>query len=329
MLRAGRRIDVNGRGIGGGTANAVAGGAAFVDERDDLTMTANPRLLLLPVILLAGSLGSACERRGASSTMSSNETPPARPLRPRVALRVPGEETIPSGRAGDAVRLGRELALHTVERLPEHVGADLHCTSCHLNAATTPDAGPWVGLSSVFPEYRSRAGRMLSLEERINECFERSMNGKPLAHGSSELNAFVAYIDWLSADVPKGSQVEGRGFQRLERPPNIDSSAGQSEYAARCATCHGVDGAGRHDADGAYFAPPLWGPRSFNVAAGMARLDTAAAFVRHNMPLGQSNTLTYWESYDIAAYFIEQSRPDLDSKRGDWPRGGKPVDARY
>ena len=75
--------------------------------------------------------------------------------------------------------------------------------------------------------------------------------------------------------------------------------------------------------------PPLWGPRSFNIGAGMARLNTAAAFVKQNMPLGQGNTLSDQEAYDVALYFTKQPRPDFARKDKDWPKGDKPKDARY
>ena len=156
----------------------------------------------------------------------------------------------------------------------------------------------------------------------------------PTGHGTAleyfpEMKGLVAYMSWLSAGIPRGADVVGRGFARLERPPNVDSDSGKNSYGARCATCHGLDGSGRRNADGSYAVPPLWGPRAFNIGAGMARLDTAAAFVHQNMPLGQPEKPTTWESYDIAAYFTEQHRPDFAGKSNDWPRGGKPRDARY
>jgi thiosulfate dehydrogenase len=75
--------------------------------------------------------------------------------------------------------------------------------------------------------------------------------------------------------------------------------------------------------------PALWGPRSFNIGAGMARLNTAAAFIKSSMPLGQGGSLTNQEAYDIAAYFTQQPRPDFKKKSQDWPKGDKPPDARY
>jgi thiosulfate dehydrogenase len=283
------------------------------------------------VVPVAAALG-ACDRIGArkkevaTTTVSAAKSSASRP---RVALRVPGDDTIPPGPEGDLVRRGRRLATRTSEELPSIVGADMHCTSCHLEAATRANAGPWVGIASLYPAYRDRAGRDITLEERIDECFERSMNGKALPHDSPEMKAFIAYIGWLSRDVPPGAEVEGRGFPKIERPPVIDVDSGERSYIARCASCHGVDGEGRRAADGSYQFPPLWGDRSFNIGAGMARLDTAASFVRHNMPLGRPEPLTARESYEIALYFTERSRADLPGKSADWPHGGKPADARY
>ena len=74
--------------------------------------------------------------------------------------------------------------------------------------------------------------------------------------------------------------------------------------------------------------PPLWGKDSFNVGAGMARMYTAAAFVKHNMPLGQGGTLTAQEAVDVAAFFTQQPRPDYAARANDWPKGDKPKDAR-
>ena len=289
--------------------------------RGSASLLGGYRLVAAFAVLLGG-----CDRRAAA--VDGGTVPPP-VVRARVAFAAPGDDGIPPGAEGDMIRMGRELATHTFELLPKHVGSDLHCSSCHLAAGTTTGAGPWVGVTSIYPEYRSRAARAITIEERIDECFERSLNGSTLPRSGAEMRALVAYMTWLSAGIPKGAEVVGRGFARLERPPNVDSASGKQSYGARCATCHGLNGSGRRNQDGSYAVPPLWGPRSFNIGAGMARLDTAAAFVHQNMPLGQPEKPTTWESYDIAAYFTEQARPDFAGKSSDWPRGGKPGDARY
>lgn len=244
------------------------------------------------------------------------------------AFVAPDPTTIPDDALGDAIRRGQHLAVHTREALPDYVGAQLNCTNCHLGAGTVADAGPWVGLAGAFPEYRSRSNSIVTLEARIDDCFERSVSGRRLPMESPEMAALVAYITWLSKDVPVGVEVSGRGFHRLANPPEPDPERGAALYAARCASCHGAEGAGQVRGD-EVAVPPLWGPGSFNVGAGMARLHTAAAFVKANMPLGQPGTLTDQEAYDVAAFFTRQPRPDFLGKAQDWPNGDKPPDARY
>ena len=248
---------------------------------------------------------------------------------PADAWAAPDPSTIPDGPLGDAVRRGQTLVTRTFEELPDNVGNDLHCTSCHLQGGTVPRAGPWVGITGVFPTYRSRSASVATLADRINGCFERSMNGAALPVDSPEMTAIVAYMTWLSQGVPTGVSVEGRGFEKITAAPEPDPARGEALYGEKCASCHQADGAGLSGPNGEYVYPALWGERSFNLGAGMARLDTAAAFVRWSMPLGQGGTLTDQDAYDLAAYFTVQPRPDFAGKDGDWPEGGEPRDARY
>jgi thiosulfate dehydrogenase len=200
--------------------------------------------------------------------------------------------------------------------------------NCHLGAGRTPNASPWVGIWGVFPEYRSRSAKINSLQQRVNDCFERSMNGKALPYDSKEMNDILAYMQWLSTGVPTGMSVKGRGFGPLNHELKPDAARGKAVYAAKCAACHGADGAGVKGQNGSYAFPPLWGNYSFNTGAGMARTYTAAAFVKHNMPLGQPNTLTDQEAVDVAEFFTHQPRPRFAGVAADWPKGDKPKDAR-
>lgn len=244
------------------------------------------------------------------------------------ALSVPAESTIPSGPQGIAIREGKQLLTETKQRLPQNVGNGLNCTSCHLAGGTTANASPWVGIWGVFPEYRSRSGKVISLTERVNDCFQRSMNGKPLAYDSTEMNSILAYMQWLSTNVPTGTSVKGRGFGPIDQKLKADPIHGKDVYAAKCASCHGANGAGTKNPAGGYLFPPVAGKDSFNDGAGMARTYTAAAFVKHNMPLGQGGTLTDQEALDVAAYFTHLPRPVYSRKAKDWPKGGRPKDAR-
>lgn len=238
-------------------------------------------------------------------------------------------ESLPDTPYTMAVRLGERIARNTPFEAPRYTGNKLSCTNCHLNAGRTSWAAPWIGIWGVFPEYRARSGRLNSLEERINDCFERSLNGRALPTGSPEMIGLLTYMHWLSTDIPTGTAFESRGFKKIkkERPP--DPHLGEKLYQNKCAACHGLNGQGQILTDGKVLYPPLWGSQSFNIGAGMARLNTAAAFIKTNMPLGQGNTLTEQEAFDIAAYFTQKPRPDFTLKRRDWPKGDKPEDARY
>lgn len=245
-----------------------------------------------------------------------------------VKMPVPDEATIPAGPVGDAIQRGKLILTDTKRQLPHNVGNGLNCTSCHLNGGTTAYASPWVGLTGAFPEYRSRSGKVISLQERVNDCFQRSMNGKPIAFDGDDMNAILAYMKWLSSGVPVGTNVTGRGFEKIDTALTPDREHGKAVYAQRCAACHGAEGQGLPNPQGGYAMPPLWGKDSFNVGAGMARMFTAAAFVKHNMPLGQGGTLTAQEAVDVAAFFTQQPRPDFAARADDWPKGGRPKDAR-
>ena len=245
-----------------------------------------------------------------------------------VPLVVPDPMTIPDGPEGEAIRRGRELVTDTHDQLPDNVGNDLNCSSCHLDGGTRAYAAPWIGVAGQFPQYRTRSGKVISLQQRINACFQRSLNGKPLVWDSNELNAILAYMSWLSRGISFGQPVQGRGFVTVDTSLEPDPSRGRAIYAAQCAACHGPDGAGAASESGGYRYPPLWGDRSFNIGAGMARHYTAAAFIRHNMPLGKGETLSDQEAVDVAWFVSHQPRPDFPARVNDWPKGGRPKDAR-
>lgn len=236
---------------------------------------------------------------------------------------VPTAGTIPAGPVGLSVRRGKALLEATRESLPALVGNALRCTSCHLDNGLRKHAMPWVGVYSRFPQYRSRSGRVIDLEERIADCFERSMNGRPPAFGSPEMRDIIAYMAWLSREIPVGRPMEGEGMPEV--PPHVpDTARGEAVFVAECARCHGEDGQGLLPP-----ATPLWGPQSFNIGAGMARLRTAAAFIKVAMPYDRPGTLTDQQAYDVAAYMNSRGRPDHRGKADDWPLGDPPPDVAY
>ena len=175
--------------------------------------------------------------------------------------------------------------------------------NCHLDAGRKPDAAPLWAAFVAYPAWRAKTDRVDTFDERVQQCFRYSLDGIPPAFGSIELTAIAAYAHFLAHGLPVGAESRGRGFPLLGKTgldPNRDR--GRVVYRQHCLTCHGEDGAGLPD------IPPLWGFDSYNKGAGMANVDTAAAFIKANMPLGNP-VLTDQEALDVAAYMNAQLRP--------------------
>ena len=217
---------------------------------------------------------------------------------------------------------GRALLLATRDSLPHNVGNGLRCASCHLDGGLRANAIPWVGSYARFPQFRPRSGKVDLIEDRVNDCFERSMNGKPLDRSGRNMRDIVAYLAFLSSGIPVGSEMEGQAFPKLP-PMKGDVTRGSHVFVSSCARCHGPNG------QGSAAAPPLWGPRSYNVGAGMARIGVAASFIHAQMPFDRTQQLTPQQAFDVATYINTRPRPDFAMKVHDWPYGGKPPDADY
>ena len=235
---------------------------------------------------------------------------------------VPPDSLIPPGALGASIRRGRAILVATRDSLPGHVGNRLACTNCHRDAGTSAASSPWVGVFASFPQYNARAGRVIRIEDRVNECLRRSLNGVPLSMASRDMSDIVAYMSFVSSGVPVGTHAPWLGFRRL-KPRSADAGAGRQVFAAQCARCHGAAG------EGTIVAPPVWGPESFAIGAGMARINAAAAFIRWNMPNDRPGTLGDQQAYDVAAFLLSHPRPDTPGKERDWPNGDAPEDAAY
>ncbi|HTX56233.1 MAG TPA: c-type cytochrome [Candidatus Acidoferrales bacterium] len=246
------------------------------------------RLALLGTILLAGCA------LGANTSMTATSP---------VAM--------PSGALGASIALGRDVINDPHKYLPHDVTADMSCAACHLGAGTVARGGTFVGTYARFPEWNKRSKRIITLQDRLAECFLYSMNGHPPAYTSKEMIGMVAYIAYLSRGVPTGAaQPKSDGFivPLPSASPNL--ARGQTLYAQKCSACHQANGAGIH---GAF--PPLWGPTSFNNGAGMAHIDRMTGFVLYNMPQNAPGTLTLQDAYDIAGWVLTHPRPAFNGAR--------------
>ena len=216
---------------------------------------------------------------------------------------------IPSGPDGDLIRYGRSIVDDTQHTAKQYVVADMNCSACHNSAGTRQNAGSFLGIYALFPQYNNRAHRFITLEDRIAECFFNSMNGRTPSYTSREMIAVVAYIAWLSRGAKVGEGFPSQTYHEIP-PQTPDMSNGATLYAATCASCHGASGAGIPPS-----LPPLWGPKSFNDDAGMSHVSRMASFIRYNMPADKPGSLTDQEAYDIAAWVLTHPRPRFDRSK--------------
>jgi thiosulfate dehydrogenase len=259
---------------------------------------------------------------------------------------MPEVSALPRDARGQLIRDGRDLMLATYAYIGPNVadaakrfaGNNLACTNCHLAGGTKKFGLPLFGIYDDFPAYSARTGGPISIEDRINACMTRSMNGRAMPNDAPEMRALVAYVEFLSTGVPPGQQLPGLGagkMKELTRP--ADPERGRAVYVSSCAACHNTDGTGILRDRGApqlgYMMPPLWGPGSYNDGAGMARLINFANFVHFNMPHGAdylNPQLTIEQAWDVAAYVLSQPRPQRAGLAKDFPDLlNKPVDAPY
>jgi thiosulfate dehydrogenase len=260
--------------------------------------------------------------------------------------RIPDVGALPDDARGRQIRRGRELVTQTYALIGPHAidpadrfaGNDLACGDCHLQAGTKKFGLPLFGLYGDFPRYSFRRGTEISIEDRVNSCMTRSLNGRPLPIVSPQMQALVAYVKFLASDMTKGEPLPGHGagdMAELDRA--AEPARGEKIYAEVCRRCHREDGGGLPRDPQAlaagYAVPPLWGDDSFNDGAGMARIATMANFVHSNMPPGAdylNPRISAEDAWDVAAYVESQPRPREAGLDHDFPDLlDKPIDTAY
>lgn len=243
------------------------------------------------VAALLCTVASGCSNSGSRKSRAANLSRQPDPL---------------TSQQAELVHQGKLVFDETPKDAAGYVGNRLACSDCHIQSGTAAYAAPMIDLAGLFPKFNKRAGHMISLQNRIQECFSRSEAGKPLPEDSQQMKALVAYVDWLSKDEIKGKPYYGRGFVKLPALTG-DPTRGKTVYAAQCAGCHGSDGAGVPPV-----LPAVWGKDSYNDGAGMNNLNKMAAFVARNMPQNHPGTLTSQQAYDVSAYVHTMPRPKFN-----------------
>ena len=248
----------------------------------------------------------------------------------------------PEGEVGRMVKLGEDIMLHTDTHplTKDMVGNKLNCASCHLKGSdgkpgTADGIGTFIGTATAFPAYSKREKTVQTLQDRINNCFMRSMNGKRPIIDTEASIAMATYITWLSEGMPMKMDTKrpcspknsarwaknSKKFAKIQKKAtHANYENGKKIFAAKCASCHGDHGQGM----GTF--PPLWGKDakgnwlSYNTGAGMSKLNKGAAWVQSNMPLGQGGTLKDQEAADVMLFVDAQERAPFDLKKGLFPK---------
>jgi len=251
--------------------------------------------------------------------------------------------TLGNSEDDNEIKYGYELFINTPNYIgpnngnPEMVyaGNNLSCNNCHLYAGTKPYSAPLIGIIQRFPQYRGREDKMGTIEERINGCMQRSMNGRKMPPDSKETKALVRYLKWLGRFAPKDGKLEERGFVSIKLPNRpINLNNGKRIFNSKCAICHTREGKGVKKLNSnVYEYPALWGDDSYNNGSGINRVITAAQFIKGNMPYGTTYDkplLTDGEAYDVAGYINQQKRPTKPNLEVDFPDlKKKPVSSPY
>ena len=236
----------------------------------------------------------------------------------------------PSGALGESVRLG-EAIINETDTHPltkDLVDNKLKCVSCHLagedgHPGSAKSIGTFSGIAAKFPIYIKREGVVETLQDRIDNCFIRSMDGtRPIIDTEASI-AMLSYVTWLSS----GSKIDlnartnhasdfantVKKFTAIQKKATHKNYvSGKQIYANQCSACHGEKG------EGLMTFPPLWGKStkgkwlSYNAGAGMSKLDKSAAWIQSNMPLGAGNSLSDQQSADVALYINTHKRADFD-----------------
>jgi thiosulfate dehydrogenase len=245
-------------------------------------------------------------------------------------------ETLKGSGLQSQIEYGRELIVNTSRYLGPNgsvaqISNGMNCQNCHLDAGTRVFGNNYGSVYATYPRFRARSGTMENIYKRVNDCFERSLNGTPLDTLGAEMQAIKAYLMFLGKNVVKGTTVKGSGLKSL---PFLDRAAdpekGKYVYIAKCASCHQQGGQGVLAQDRtSYVYPPLWGNASYNDAAGLYRISNFAKYVKYNMPLGATHEnpqLSDEEAWDVAAYVNSRPRPHKNVPQ-DWPDiKKKPID---
>ncbi len=305
---------------------------------------------LVPLVLIIAGL-AACGQPAPPPVPGIPRYPLAGPLIPaRLTMSTAWDfpknpltdRSLDDSKLSKEIRWGYRIFTSTPAEAGRLTPSHVSCNNCHLNAGQREKALPLVGVAGMFPEYNRRAGQLISLTDRIVDCFLRSENATGKigedentalpSPTDKEVLAVSAYLTWLARGYEVGKNPGWRGQNTIAQAAlipteQIDRQKGESIFMERCTNCHGKDGQGV--AIGDKKPGPLWGPDSWNDGAGAARVYTLAGIIRFMMPYLDPGSLSDLEAQQVAAFINSQPRPAFPFKDRDYRTEPLPIDAVY
>ncbi len=294
----------------------------------------------LPLVIIIAALIAVINEMPVSKPAEKNTVAISQPT-VNTYWKAPDIDLLGNDSLSGLIRYGKDLIANTAVYLGPKgkvaaITNGMNCQNCHIEAGAKPFGNCLSAVASTYPVFKPRSGITESIEFRINDCMQRSLNGKTIDSTGREMRAMVAYMKWLGKDVPKGTKPVGAGVGELSFINRAaDPEKGKTVFAVQCSRCHGANGEGQPNVDNtAYTYPPLWGPHSYNIGAGLYRISKLAAYVKENMPFEiashENPQLTDEEAWDVAAFINSQPRPvkkfahdwpDISKKAFDYPFG--------
>ncbi|HEY1918395.1 MAG TPA: c-type cytochrome [Streptosporangiaceae bacterium] len=156
------------------------------------------------------------------------------------------------------------------------------CSSCHgLDAQGTTDGPSLIGAGAAAVDFQMGTGRMPAKEQGAE------MDRRPVVFSQHEIFEVASYISSLGGGpaIPDAQQVSSAG---------ANVGLGQELFAANCAACHSIDGAGGALTYGKY-APALTQSTPVQIYEAMTTGPEA-------MPVFSDTTITPSQKRDIIAY---------------------------
>ena len=105
------------------------------------------------------------------------------------------------------------------------------CSSCHEGADSMAD------VKAVYPKYSDAAGKVVTLEQQVNNCREERMEAEAWKYDGGDMTNMIALLATVSRGMPVNVAIDGPAQSTWEQGKEIYYTRyGQLEMS--CANCH-------------------------------------------------------------------------------------------